>query len=282
MQEQQVSVVPRLEKNKSNKIKKVKKPWPKAKKRDFILMLVFMALSVAAWVVLKFVLGHSEEIGSIRNEVFPSTAFTISLFGSEIAISQSIVSGWITVGVILFIALLFRIFIVPRLKFVPGKIQYSVEWLVNSFNNIAGNNTGHYGSTVGPIIFGFAAFICVGTLLEMLGIRPPNADLNTCIAMAISTFILIQVLGFRAKKGRRFLHFLNPINIITDLAVPVSMSFRLFGSILSGSIIMGIIYIAIAPVVPAFLSVMFTLFHALIQSYIFATLSATFIGEAVE
>ena len=70
--------------------------------------------------------------------------------------------------------------------------------------------------------------------------------------------------------------------------VPVSMSFRLFGSILSGMITMEIIYAAleeliVVPLVfPAFFSIIFTLFHAFIQAYIFAVLTTTFVAEATE
>ena len=79
-------------------------------------------------------------------------------------------------------------------------------------------------------------------------------------------------------------YYLAPVKIVTDLAVPVSLSCRLFGNILGGMIIMELIYSIAAArwVIPAFLSIYFTLFHTLIQTFIFITLSLAFMNEALE
>ena len=123
------------------------------------------------------------------------------------------------------------------------------------------------------------------TLTEMLGIRPPNADVNVCIALAICTFILIHFYGFRHKKAKYLGKYKILIPLLTDIAVPVSMTFRMFGSILSGFLMMALINNVLAPltpVLPAFASLLFTCFHALIQSYVFAVLSLSFVAEAIE
>ena len=75
------------------------------------------------------------------------------------------------------------------------------------------------------------------------------------------------------------------IPLLTDIAVPVSMTFRMFGSILSGFLMMALINNVLAPltpVLPAFASLLFTCFHALIQSYVFAVLSLSIVAEAIE
>lgn len=83
----------------------------------------------------------------------------------------------------------------------------------------------------------------------------------------------------------KILRFANPINDLTDIVIPFSMALRMFGSVFSGYLIMHLIYslpwfakIAL----PALASVIFTIFHALIQSYIFMFLSMSFISEATE
>lgn len=266
--------------------KKIKKPMSKDKKRSVFIMLALMILAIAVWIVGIVFLDYGKSVDEVKAEIFPHTAFEFSLFGNTYAISQSIVSGWITVGFLIFVAVLFRIFIVPRFSTVPKSIQAFAEWLIESFNGMAKNNVGHVASQMGPIVFAMSSFICVGTLMELLGIRPPNADINTCIALGITTFILINYFGLKEKglKGR-LLHYIKPVPIIpliTDIAVPVSLSFRLFGAILSGFIMMAIVWVAMPAVVPGFLSILFTCFHALIQAYIFAVLSLTFVGEAIE
>ena len=150
--------------------------------------------------------------------------------------------------------------------------------------------TEEYSGLMGPYTLGAAAYICCGVLIELFGLRPAIADVGACVALALCTFIFIHTLGFMKNKHRRLKHYLNPINIITDLAVPVSMTFRLFGSILSGMVIMDLIYIivegiwyTVLPVfLPAIVTPLFTLFHAFIQSYVFASLSLTFVSEAIE
>lgn len=267
----------------SEKIKKARKPMSRDTKRSLLIMGILAVLAVGVWMIEKYVFNHSTEMGDVKNEMFPPIAFELTLFGTTLQFSSTIVSAFITSGVLIVLAVLYRIFIVPRFKIIPGAIQSLMEYLVEMFNGMAKGTVGHYASPMGSIVFGLAAFICLGTLLEMLGIRPPNADINACAAMALTTFVLIHFFGIKEKGlGKRLSRYFNPINLITDIAIPVSMTFRLFGSILSGFIIMSIVYMAMPAVVPGFLSIMFTMFHALIQSYIFAVLSLTFVGEAVE
>lgn len=150
--------------------------------------------------------------------------------------------------------------------------------------------TENYSKMMGPYTFGAAAYICCGVLIEMFGLRPAIADIGACFALALCTFLFIHTLGFAKNKIRRFTHYLNPINIVTDLSVPVSMTFRLFGSILSGMVIMDMVYILVESIwyfglpliLPAVLTPLFTLFHAFIQSYVFASLTLTFVQEAIE
>lgn len=186
--------------------------------------------------------------------------------------------------VILAVCLVLRLTVIKNLKNVPGKAQSILEMFVKMFDKMAKESVHDYSGFVGPYIMAAAVFICLGTLAELLGFRPALADINACLALGISTFILINFFGAKKKKIKRLTRYFNPINIITDAAVPVSLSFRLFGSIVSGLMLMELIYsyFALSFVLPVFVSVISTLFHAFIQAYIFATLSSLFIGEAVE
>jgi F-type H+-transporting ATPase subunit a len=104
----------------------------------------------------------------------------------------------------------------------------------------------------------------------------------------ILSFLMIFTLGFKERKGKRALHYLNPLFTLTDLVVPVSIALRMFGSVFCGFLIMDLIY-ALLPswilytgIIAAFGNVMFTMFHALIQSYVFMFLSMCLINEATE
>ncbi|MCI8613440.1 MAG: F0F1 ATP synthase subunit A [Clostridia bacterium] len=213
---------------------------------------------------------------------------TIFFENSFFKITDTMISAIVATAVLIIFALVVRIAFIPRWEKTFDKksgFRLFLESIVNMFEDNAVSTVGHNSRFVAPWYFAAAAFICIGTLLEMTGLRPPTSDLNVALALGVTTFILINYYGFKEKKWRRFLRFLNPINILTDSVVPLSMALRMFGSVFSGYLIMHLIYglpwfakIAL----PALASVMFTIFHALIQSYIFMFLSMSFISEATE
>ncbi len=221
----------------------------------------------------------AEEVGDRLSEALSPEK--VSLFGTDIMVNPSFYTAFAVSVFLILIAVILRLTVIRHMKNVPGKIQGILETIVGGFSNMA---EGKYGNFVGGYILVAALYVGLGTLVELFGFRPIMADLNACLAMGISTFGLIFFFGFKSHGVKRFKHYLNPINLITDLAVPVSMSFRLFGSIVSGLLIMELCYsfVFTSYVVPVAVSVITTLFHAFIQAYIFATLSTLFIAEAAE
>lgn len=224
-------------------------------------------------------------IGTSLPSLQPKTIF---FDGSPFAITDTMISAFATTVILIIFSLIVRVAFIPRWQKTYDKksgFRLFLEALVNMFDDNAQSTVGHNSGFVAPWYFAAAAFICVGTLLEMTGIRPPTSDLNVALSFGFTTFILINIFGFKEKKFRRFLRFANPINLLTDLVVPFSMALRMFGSVFSGYLIMHLIYslpwFALIAL-PAVASVMFTVFHALIQSYIFMFLSMSFISEATE
>lgn len=221
----------------------------------------------------------------LASEIYPDR---YDLFG--ISFSESSIISFSIVMVLLVFLLVFRFVIFPRFKTVPKGFQVFVEWFVSAFENMAKGTVGNQMSKfLGPYIFSVVIFIATNVLVELFRIRSPLADINTCLALALMTFILIHFFGLK-KHGPigRVKYYFNPVAVaapirfMDECLTPVSMTFRLFGSILSGMLIMEVVYAYVPLVVPAFLSVMFTIFHAVIQSYIFGTLTLTFIAEVSE
>lgn len=224
-------------------------------------------------------------IGMALPSLQPKTIFFENSF---FKITDTMISAVVTTAILVLFALVVRIFFIPRWEKTYDKksgFRLFLESMVNMFEDNAVSTVGHNSKFVAPWYFAAAAFICLGTLLEMTGLRPPTSDLNVTLALGVTTFILINYYGIKEKRWRRLLRFANPINILTDLVVPFSMALRMFGSVFSGYLIMHLIYSlpwwALIGV-PAAASVMFTIFHALIQSYIFMFLSMSFISEATE
>lgn len=202
-----------------------------------------------------------------------------------ITITETMVSFSIIVLGLILAAVIIRVFFVPRWqkRNKVGSFQLLLEGLVSSIDNNAQELTGPSASFVAPVYFTAACFICLGTLIEMFGLRPPISDFNVTLVFGIMTFIIVQVYGIRKKKFKRLLRYLNPLNIIGDAVVPFSLALRMFGSVFSGYLIMHLIYSLPFPIAyPLLGNLIFTIFHALMQSYVFIMLSMCFISEVMD
>ncbi len=221
--------------------------------------------------------------GPLRSIPLP---FLKDIFGEENAcISESIVSQWV---VMIILAVLF--FILGRnLKLKPeGKRQVIAEWIVGFFSGYVEESMGtRYKRSYGPYIGALFCFCILSCLMGLFGLRNPTADISVTGAWALITFILvlytkIKTGGFKGymKSFIEPMPFMLPFNIIGDFANPISQAMRLFGNNLSGIVIGGLIYYALgsfAIAVPAVLSLYFDLFSAVIQSYIFVTLTMSYV-----
>lgn len=214
-------------------------------------------------------------------DIAPGEVFRIGQF----PVTQTMLSAFITMLVLVLFALVVRVFFIPRWRRVYDKksgFRIFIEWIVGMFDRTAGDTVDKHRNFLGGWYFAAAALVCIGTLMELTGLRPPTSDLNLTVSLGLTTFVFVHFFGVRDRGVKRLLHYVNPINIMTDVAVPLSMALRIFGSVFSGYMIMELIYGVIPVAVPALASVIFTLFHALIQSYIYMFLSFSFVAEAAD
>lgn len=209
--------------------------------------------------------------------------------GTDVWITQTVVTTWFFMAVLVIIALILR----SKIKNYTDKPQGGqnfVELLVETMDSFARGNMGEKYAYFGNWFFGIFVFILVSNLSGLLGFRPPTADLATTAAITLTTFILIHFMGIITGPKTYFkgylepIPFLLPLNIISELATPVSLSFRLFGNILGGMIIMSMVYSL--PIyfnfgIPAVLHIYFDVFAGCIQTVIFVMLSMTFIKDKI-
>ena len=135
-------------------------------------------------------------------------------------------------------------------------------------------------------------FILLSNISGLLGLRPPTADYGVTFPMGLITFCLIFFNKLKHQKLSGFLKGLcdpwpiwAPINIIGDVAVPISLSLRLFANVLSGTVMMALYY-GLLPIfvkigIPSALHVYFDLFSGAIQAYVFCMLTMTYITDAI-
>ena len=152
-------------------------------------------------------------------------------------------------------------------------------------------------TTMGPKYKGYTTyigallcFLLLNNLMSLFGLKNPTSDISVTGAIALITFALTQINRARTGKLKGFLHafiepmpFMLPFNIIGEIANPLSQALRIFGNMVAGMVIGGLIYFALgnfAILVPAITSLYFDIFSAVIQAYIFTTLTMAYISGA--
>ena len=213
----------------------------------------------------------------------------ISLLGIK-NVNPALISAFTVTVIVLLIAACIRIFVIPKFKYVPGKFQLLLEQAVGFFDNLAKSNSPHRNRFLGAYIFAAGVYIFIGTLFELFGLQgvttegasialpAPLSDINAAISLGCLSYLVILSGGI-AGNG-----FRGAGSTLKDFSLPISMSFRLFGALLSGLLVTELVYfyIHLSIVLPVVVGIMFTLLHALIQTYVLTMLTALFYGEVSE
>lgn len=217
--------------------------------------------------------------------------WVIEVAGVEVWITETILNTWIIMTILITLALTAR-FKLKSFKVVPTGFQNLVEIVVEMFDSFAINTMGQNLSYLAPWFFMVFIFVLSSSLLSIFGLRAPTADFSTTFALALASFIIMILAGFRHNKINylrtlfepNFVFF--PINLIGELAKPISLSFRLFGNVLSGTIILTLYY-ALTPLlvqigIPALLHAFFDVVLGALQTYIFVIMSFMYARGAAE
>ncbi|WP_310604455.1 F0F1 ATP synthase subunit A [Anaerosporobacter sp.] len=175
---------------------------------------------------------------------------------------------------------------------VPGAFLNIVEYMVQAFDNLTLSNMGtKHGPKFCNYIGTLFLFILLSNISGLFGLRPPTADYGTTLALALMTFVIIHYNGFKYQKASHITDLfkpllLSPINIIGEIATPLSMSLRLFGNVLSGTVMMGLIYGLLPKLLtlvwPGVLHVYFDVFSGAIQTYVFCMLTMVFVSSTFD
>ena len=236
--------------------------------------------------------------------------FEIPIFGG-IPITETIVNTWIVMAVITLIC----IFLTHDLKVhAESKRQVVAEYLVGMVTNLVKNNMGERFMGYVPYIGALFSLSAFCSLSSLIGLYAPTSDLSTTAAWALMTFVMITYYKIRTNGIGGYLKgytepvfVMTPLNIISEIATPVSMAFRHFGNIASGSVVTLLIYGALSTLsamvlgllpgalgevlshipifavgIPAVLSIYFDLFTSVLQAFIFSMLTMSYIKSACE
>ena len=233
--------------------------------------------------------GRAEGVQETMRDAVLHGENRISLLGWK-DVNPGLISAFTVSAILLAAAACIRIFAVPRFQLKPGRFQLLLEEAVGLFDRMARSNSPHRFRFVEAYIFAAGAYIFIGTLFELLGLQAvttrgypitlpaPLSDVNAAIAMGTLSYLVI-VSGGIAGNGPRGIG-----RALKEFSLPISMSFRLFGALLSGLLVTELVYYyaSLSFVLPVVVGVLFTLLHALIQTYVLTMLTALYYGEVSE
>ena len=228
--------------------------------------------------------GEEETIQQVMRDAVLHDINKVSLFGLEV--NPGLMAGVIVSGILIVFALICRIFFIPKFTMVPGKFQLVLETVVGLFDNMAKGNSKINGF-LGAYIFAAGSYIFTGTLFELFGVQAvtteglsislpaPLSDINGAIMMGCLSYLVIMSGGI-AGNGVKGIG-----KTLKEYSLPISLSFRLFGALLSGALVTELVYYysSLSYVVPVLVGVLFTLLHALIQAYVLTMLTSLFYGQ---
>ena len=214
----------------------------KKKRTRELLVFALIVLILLVGAILRPSGGESESIQEVMRDAVLHEHLKVSLFGL-IEVNPGLISAYVVTGILIVFALLCRIFVIPRFTPVPGKLQMLLEQAVDLFDGLARGSSPHRNKFLSAYIFTAGVYIFIGTLFELLGVQAvttagtsislpaPLSDINGAIAMGVMSYGVILIGGLIAAGMRGMLHALK------DFSLPISMSFRLFGALLSGALV---------------------------------------------
>ncbi len=237
----------------------------------------------------------------------PQILFRIPIFGG-IPVTETIVNMWVIMAIIAIIS----IWLGAGLKLRPeSKKQIVAEKLVSMLYKLVSDTMGEKNIKYAPYIGTLFTLSICGSVSSLFGVRPYTADLSVTLGWALVTFMMVQLTSIKTNGILGWLGgfvkpipLLLPLNIVSEVANPISISFRHFGNIAAGMVITSLLYGALASLsavvlqfipnafinsipifqlgLPAILSVYFDLFSSFLQAYIIVMLTMVFVSGASE
>ena len=222
-----------------------------------------------------------EDLGKIHQLI-------IQVMGHDVTINLEVVlMTWIVITVLI----CFGVWATRKISMVPEPQQVVGELFITAFYGLTEDALDKdLAKTYSPLICSLFMFLVLGNWLGIIPhLEEPTKDLNTPLSLGVMGFFIAHFAGIKAKGIKRYLKdycepifIMAPLNVIGELAKVVSISFRLFGNIMGGSIIILVVsYLTYSILLPPFLNAFFGLFVGTIQAFVFTMLTLVYISVQV-
>lgn len=265
---------------------------------DAFYILMMIIPFVFAIVVNVLTKPASEGVSITGARIF----FTIPMPIQDFPITESQLNSAVVMVVLFFFCLFMTHGLTQRIDL---KRQHFAELIVEKVDGLVRDNMGEYFSSFVPFIISILALSALSSLSSLFGLYPPTSDINIVGGWAVLVFILITYYKmkcgplFYLKEMTKPVALLTPINLISEFATPVSMAFRHYGNVLSGTVISVLLasalgglsktllgnlpgFLADIPLlqigIPAVLSIYFDVFSGCLQAFIFAMLTMMYVS----
>lgn len=222
------------------------------------------------------------ELGKLHQLIIPFMGYDIA-FNLEV-----ILMTWIVIATLIF----FGVMASRKRALLPGPVQVLGELFVSALYKLTEDALDEeLAKKYGPLTIALFMFLL---LSNWLGIIPhlgePTKDLNTPLSLGIMGFLIAHYAGIKAKGLKQYLKeycepifFMAPLNVIGEFAKIISISFRLFGNIMGGSIIILVVsYLTYSIFIPPFLYFFFGCFVGTVQAFVFTMLTIVYISVQVK
>lgn len=264
-----------------------------------IFYIAMMIVPIVCGMIIKVLTNvPSEGISVTGAQIYFEIPFPIQ----NLVITESQINSWLVIISVLGLCLYLTHGLSIKAEL---KRQHIAEWLVEATDKMVRGNMGEYFAGFAPFVAAILALSAFSSLLALVGLFTPTSDINVTAGWAIMTFILITYYKFKCGPVQYLKSFgdpvplLAPLNIISEVATPISMAFRHYGNVLSGSVISVLVAAGLQGLtslllgwlpgflgeipflqigIPAILSIYFDLFSGCLQAYIFAMLTMLYVS----
>ena len=222
------------------------------------------------------------ELGRIHQIIIHFMGHTLT-FNLEV-----IIMTWIVILTLI----VFGFFASRKRSLLPGPLQVLGELFVSQLYALTEDALDkERAKTYGPVICALFMFLLLSNWLGMIPhLEEPTKDLNTPLSLGLMGFVIAHYAGIKTKGFKNYakeyfepIFFMMPLNVIGEMAKIVSISFRLFGNIMGGSIIILVVsYLTYSVLLPPFLNAFFGLFVGTIQAFVFTMLTVVYISVQIK
>ena len=260
---------------------------------DILLILMTVVPLLSVMVLKVLTTPQSEGISITGAQIY----LTVPMPLQDLYITSAQINSWAVIISILGLCL----YMTHGISVKGGtRRQLLAEWIVQKTESMVKDSMGDFFSGYAPFIASIIAISAFSSLMSLLGLYPPTSDINIVGGWAILVFALITYYKLKGGVGSYLKSFtepifiMTPLNVLGEVATPISMAFRHYGNVLSGSVIAVLVASALQGLsslllgwlpgalgeipflqigIPAILSAYFDVFSGCMQAYIFAMLT---------